>query len=241
MTDEKIRRLNRYNQSFYSDYGTAFARSREYFWPSWYTFLQHSDCNDIRGIQVADIGCGSGRFALFLEDQWAFPFTYWGTDVSQVLLDVAQSDLMGRSFEFVLLQQDIVENILDSSLQIPSRIDLAVLFGVLHHIPGQKTRITLLQAIWERLEVGGELWFTIWSPLKAKDATAPDVLLGWHEDPTAERYVHWLSEVEETEILQALSHSQILARWYENRQGERGNICLLLKKLEPAHKSENDS
>jgi len=230
MTDAEIRRLNRFNQSFYSNFGTAFARSREYFWPSWSQFVHHSHGIQHSEIRVADIGCGSGRFALFLEEQRSLPFWYWGTDVSQVLLDIAHKDLNGRSFEFTLLQQDIVENLLDTALQIPSKIDIAVLFGVLHHIPGQQTRIALLQAIWDQVAVGGEVWLTIWSPPQAKDSTDQDSFLGWRDEPSAQRYVHWLSQNEVAELVHSLPQAKMVARWYENSQGERGNICILLQK-----------
>ncbi len=241
MDTQTIRHLNRYNQEFYSRYGRSFARQREYFWPSWYVFIESSRLiGEHEKIRVLDVGCGSGRFAMFWSEVVSAEFEYTGVDISDEMLAEAKRLKEGVSFPVELMQLDVVEAILGDTFVVPNNPHLITLFGVLHHIPDAELRKKLLQNLVDALPVGGELWFTIWNP-KRVGARHPqtrevlaengDEIVGWQGDSEAERYVHWISENEENNIISSLSHVKVLEKWNQNTQGERGNICVILQKV----------
>ncbi len=238
MDDAHIRTLNKYNQVFYDRFGTSFARQREYFWPSWYEFAAGSRRADSQTPQVVtDIGCGSGRFALFWENELdASLAAYHGVDASAPLLQVAREQLKDLRAPVSLHEQDIVEAILDGSFS-PPKSDVFVLFGVLHHIPNQEVRCRLLQILETSLSEHGEIWCTLWNPERVggkkmavkEQLDESTALLGWQHESDALRYVHWISPEEEDELIGSLSHTKVLRRWEQNEPGERGNICFILQ------------
>lgn len=241
MQAKTIRELNQYNHRFYSQYGESFAHQREYFWPSWSRFLQLSVVlKNTRSVNVADVGCGSGRFALFLHQQLSLPFSYIGCDVSEELLAVAHRQLQDTVLPHRLYQTDIVEELLEDTFSLPGEPHIIALFGVLHHIPDHGLRKQFLRSLIYSLPSSGELWLTLWNPRrtgvrepaeKQQFSSSGDVLVGWQGEPNAERYVHWISEEEETDLLSSLPQSRVVSKWVQDSRGERGNICLLIQKI----------
>jgi SAM-dependent methyltransferase len=101
--------------------------------------------------------------------------------------------------------------------------DLLVVFGLLHHVPGRETRAKLLTTLARGLGPAGTLIVTFWQfgarerfqkkfrswesfnrksrrPIDLTQLEAGDQLLSWGEDPTAQRYCHFISP-EEAQLL----------------------------------------
>ncbi len=90
---------------------------------------------------------------------------------------------------------------------------MIVLFGVLHHIPGFKTRVDLLKKLMKKLKPEGHLIFSTWnfldSPslkrriqpwslldLEEEKVEEDDYLLDWKKGEEALRYCHYFTDKE---------------------------------------------
>ncbi len=185
MDDATIAQLNALNRDFYRATGDNFDRTRGKPWPGWMRLLPYlrrimsvSPCAPAT-LSVLDVGCGNGRFGVFLADALtprpplpqgegkSITIRYHGLDSDPALLAKAQerlasvgaTDASPRSIrvDVRLEQRDVVENPPDAGAY-----DLVALFGVLHHVPGRATRLALLRALAERVAPGGLLAFSCW-------------------------------------------------------------------------------
>ncbi len=188
--------LRRINRDFYSRHAADFDRTRHpEGWPGWRRVVETAAQATDSPLHVLDLGCGNGRFALFLERNPDLrghrPFTYTGIDLSAELIAHARTATVG--LDHIGFQvEDIEECPLDEAT-----CDLVVLFGVLHHLPGFGTRRRVLE--------------------RAAAVVAPDGLLAltcWQfaDDPRFEsRRLDWTSEADvDPAELEAGDH---LLRW----------------------------
>ena len=99
-------RLNAINREFYQRTAGEFDRTRQRPWRGWQLLMQALD-RPIRS--VLDLGCGNGRFALFLAQSQASAFRYIGIDNSARLLAAARTSLGAQpGIESELQQRDLV-------------------------------------------------------------------------------------------------------------------------------------
>lgn len=161
---------------------------------------------------MLDVGCGNGRFGVFLADRLGRDgLRYVGIDSSAALLDRARLALAG--IDARLEQRDIVEKPPDESL---GQFDLVALFGVLHHIPGAERRRSLLRGLAERVAPGGLLVFAEWrfmdearfrERVVAWDAGTQvepgDYLLDWRRGENTVRYCHHGDDAEHAQLVAA--------------------------------------
>jgi tRNA (uracil-5-)-methyltransferase TRM9 len=245
MQPQTVRQLNQLNQAFYAEQAVSWQQARQYVWPSWRTFQRQSQLPAGQAIQVADIGCGTGRLATFLAE--AYPqMQYLGLDQSVPLLQFARQ-LAPSRVETEFEQLDIVEALLQDKPLLPQTVDLITVFGVWHHIPGTVWRQRLLERLWQQLRPGGELWLTFWIPqrwgfrvpaereaseveavwqITSTELEPGDAFLGWQES-SAVRYVHWLQPEEEAQLREQFGLF-LQQEWGETSLGERGNLCWVL-------------
>lgn len=80
------------------------------------------------GVRTLDIGCGPGELARYVE-----PADFTGIDISDEYIAYARAHHGGR---FHVLPADRVG-------ELPERFDLALMFGVFHHLSDAEVRATL--------------------------------------------------------------------------------------------------
>ena len=193
-------------------------------WPGWQRLLEVVRAEAPADLAVLDVGCGHGRFTAYLDDALGRPCRYLGVDASAPLLAHARS----RSYRNVapsfvraeLLHEPLAE------LRAAPRFSLAVLFGVLHHVPSERLRASLLAAIASRLAPGGLLALTSWqfeafdrfreklvpwdewnrrarTPIDPSELEPGDHLLPWGRGETV-RYCHFSADQEVRGLLGGL-------------------------------------
>lgn len=163
--------LSHLNDEFYRITAASFDETRGQPWQGWERLLLHL----YLPLVVLDMGCGNGRFGVFLAQHRATllkhsvisdvvvrtqnsELTYHGIDNSAALLERARQKLTDTpNLTATLEERDILVHPLSSG-----EYDLIVLFGVLHHVPGFARRQTLLRTLAQRLRSGGILAFTCW-------------------------------------------------------------------------------
>lgn len=203
------KRLNQINQNFYARTAKDFDATRMRAWPGWFQALSKADLP----IQsLIDIGCGNGRFALFLSERQPTPFDYTGIDSSRALLKLARARLspLGR-ITMRLIEHDLVVD------ELPvMQAQLVVLFGVLHHVPGFRQRRELLLRCAGLLAPGGHLIFTAWRFYEEERFRARiqpwademrvekhDYLLDWRRGAPGLRYCHYVDDAEHDDLIAA--------------------------------------
>ena len=154
--EEHVRReLLAINRRFYREAAEGFSATRQRPWEGWRRLLP--DLRELGPASCLDLGCGNGRFPLFLAEEGLAPAAYLGIDGSAGLLAEARARLPVPSFSFA--EMEIGE--LPPSL--PGQpFGLIVLFGVLHHVPGRESRRALLLDLEKRLAPGGLLIPSFW-------------------------------------------------------------------------------
>src|SRR4051812_30515699 len=121
MDTETINRLNAINRAFYTTVADDFDQTRGAAWPGRQRLLPYLPLP----LSVLDVGCGNGRFALFLHDNLAAGqprhnadaplLSYHGLDSNPALLAHAHNALAGKtSLSVTLEERDVVENPPDS-------------------------------------------------------------------------------------------------------------------------------
>lgn len=207
MDESTIRRLNAINQQFYETVAADFDATRQKPWLGWRQLVPYLSA----GMRVLDVGCGNGRFGMFVAENLQGAFSYVGLDNSAALLKRARAAL--GHMDAHLLIHDVVTAPLGDDL---GRFDLVVLFGVLHHVPGAAQRLDLMRRLAQCVQPGGWLVFSEWRfyederlrarilPWDAEMQVEPkDYLLDWRRGATALRYCHYVDDAEHERLVAA--------------------------------------
>jgi tRNA (uracil-5-)-methyltransferase TRM9 len=195
------------NRRFYQQGAEGFSATRQRPWEGWRQLLPELAAARAGG-SFLDLGCGNGRFALFLAAEGLLPASYLGIDGSPSLLAEARERLPGAPCSF--LELDLGDGL--PAILPGQPYDLVALFGVLHHLPGQAARRNLLADLASRLAPGGLLIPSFWlldrfpgrfeklrraAPPFAEDALEPgDALLSFAGRPDLLRYCHFPDDAE---------------------------------------------
>jgi SAM-dependent methyltransferase len=104
---------------------------------------------------AADLGCGTGLFARYLNSLWRIPV--FGVDLSPAMLRVAASNC--RDADVTLLRQDI------RRLRLPNRVDLVTAnFDTLNHLVNDGDLPALFRRVHDNLHAGGHFIFDFITP-----------------------------------------------------------------------------
>ncbi len=243
---ETVRKLNAINIDFYNKAALFFDNSRSYSWEGWDTMLEKLELDyephkpikktweglKVRfglekeslkySVKILDLGCGNGRFYAYLNQRFNKSFHYFGLDNNEYLTQKAAERYPYENAEF------IVENMGNIDHLFQYKFDLIVIFGVMHHIPGDETRIKLLRKCCDMLSKNGFLAFTTWQflniprvatsvvkentdfgkrvyrdlGLDPNELKSNDYILDWQRGITAYRYCHYYTEEEVNRLTQ---------------------------------------
>ena len=243
--------LRRINRDFYSRHAADFDRTRHPGgWPGWRRVVETASQASDSPLHVLDLGCGNGRFALFLEGNPDLrghrPFTYLGIDLSAELIAHARTANAGP--DHIRFRVDDIEACrLDRQA-----CDLVVLFGVLHHLPGFDTRRRTLERAAAAVAPGGLLVLTCWqfaddarfgsrrldwaseAGVDPAELEPGDHLLRWGDDrSSARRYCHHTDGPELDRLVHGLPLAEV-ARYRSDGPGGRQNLYSLLRAVSPS-------
>ncbi len=247
MDEASIKHLNAINRRFYEITASNFDQTRGTAWPGWEKLRPY-----LSNVQsVLDVGCGNGRFGLFVAeaaDQTLL--RYHGVDNNAPLLDFAKAALEPvPNLHVTLTQQDVIDS--------PHTPDfccygLVVLFGVLHHVPGMDQRRAFMRRLADWVAAGGLLVFASWRfyeyarfqqrvvpwpdyfaefGVSGADVTpeAHDYLLDWRRGERALRYCHYVDDTEQ-DLLIAASGLQHVETYRADGASGDANCYSVLRK-----------
>lgn len=215
MQPEIIERLNAINRQFYATTAPDFDATRGQAWVGWAALIELIG-TITRPLRVLDVGCGNGRFGLFLAEQGIPVEFYHGVDNSPELLAYAEKSLQGV-IEHQLDEQDVILNPIQAG-----QYDLVVAFGLLHHVPSKAHRLDFVGRLAGHVAQGGTLCFACWRfyeferfqsrVVEWSDDLKPyvevnDFLLDWRRGETALRYCHYIDDDEQS-ALEARAEAQ---------------------------------
>ncbi|MFZ5818431.1 MAG: methyltransferase domain-containing protein [Chloroflexota bacterium] len=240
-------RLLALNRRFYTDFGASFSATRGRIQPGVRRVL-----DSLKGDEtILDLGCGNGGLARALAGD-GHRGAYLGLDFSLPLLSEAESMPQGFPAQFReadLTQLSVIRDQLSVVGHQPSAAghplagtgwSLITAFAVLHHIPGQRLRQNILEAIHTLLAEGGRFihsnWQFLHSPrlrqrvrewseagLAEADVDENDYLLDWRSGGAGLRYAHHFSEAE-LAGLAASSGFKVAGTFYSD--GREGNLAV---------------
>jgi len=240
MNEHTIHHLNAINRAFYAQTAADFHATRGRAWVGWQRLIPPLQALHAP-LHVLDIGCGNGRFGVFLAEHSLTPLAYHGIDNSSALLDYARKALGDMPDVSARLDGgDVVYDPLPNA-----SYDLVVLFGVLHHIPDAQRRLALVRSAAERLTPGGLLAFACWRfyeyprfrerivSWNADEAVETnDYLLDWRRGTPALRYCHYVDDAEHEALVAASALTEIDRYRADGETGDVNQYSVLKKVAE---------
>lgn len=240
MQPSTIQKLLELNHQFYQTFAVPFSSTRLRLQPGVRKLIPRL----LEARTILDLGCGNGELALSLF-QAGFQGLYWGLDFSAALLAIASQRLLNtheiHSRDVILRQTDISRESWVLGLE-QLAFNWVVAFAVLHHVPGEETRLRLLGQIADILRIGGgsggfiqSNWQFLnsaryrgrvvdWGQigLTRDEVEKGDYLLDWREGGRGLRYVHHFSE-EELAALAVRTGFRVVESFYSD--GREGNLA----------------
>jgi tRNA (uracil-5-)-methyltransferase TRM9 len=218
MEFDTARRLVDLNREFYQNLAEPFAGSRGQVQPGAKRLLERIPPR----CRVADFGCGNGIAARYLA-YCGFRGRYQGFDFSPELLTIADAEKYPIRVRFGLV--DLTEEGWDTPLTKGS-YEYGLAFAVLHHIPGERKRKTLLEGCRRLLVPDGRLFLSTWQFARSEklrtrtvpwseigmddsDVDAGDFLLDWRREGFGLRYVHLFDAAERSDLAAMTGFSEI--------------------------------
>lgn len=210
MNETTIRQLVDLNRLFYQTFALQFSATRERLQPGVRRIAEDLPSN----VRILDIGSGNGELWRFLDNQGHMG-EYVGLDFSVELLrearDRAAEESQGPGTA-VFRQADLADEDWAEVLS-DERFDIALVFAVLHHLPGKSLRTRVMQQLHGLLEPDSRVYLSNWRFLESErlrrriqpwgriglssdDVEPGDYLLDWRRGGYALRYVHHFSEAE---------------------------------------------
>ena len=230
MKKETIAQIVELNNQFYQKFGEEFSATRGR--------IQSGVRKVLSGIgrdrTILDLGCGNGEFARQLAAT-GHAAPYLGVDFSLPLLNAAMR--VPEHFPARFLPLDITTEHWKLNSENWS---LITAFAVLHHIPGEETRLQILKNIHKYLAPDGQFIFSNWQFLNSErlrkrilswdlvdipesDLDEGDYLLDWRRGGFGIRYAHHYSEAELSHLAE-MSGFKIIETFYSD--GSTGNLGL---------------
>jgi len=107
------------------------------------------------GDSVLDFGCGNGRLAGFIENNYQ---KFIGVDISQKLVDLAKQRYHSEKTEFIKIDPNLNKlPFKDNSF------DIVFSIAVFHHFPSKKYTLEIAKELCRVLKPGGKIIITVWN------------------------------------------------------------------------------
>ncbi len=248
MHKHTITALDSLTNQLYDQEAEHFHQTRAVAWEGWQHCLRHMPST--KKLRVADIGCGNGRFGVFLRENISpnREIEYFGLDTSRKLLEIAQQQLSQLPTMTATFNNcNIVEHLLqEKPFLIPNaQFDLVVAFGLLHHIPSFELRQQLLKQLAANVAAKGVLIVSFWQfateqrfldkavdpatlGIRPTELEPGDFILPWDTSATY-RYCHHCN-TEELDQLVAISELRVLDSFLADGKSGKLNQYLVLQK-----------
>jgi tRNA (uracil-5-)-methyltransferase TRM9 len=234
MKQSTIDELNAINRRFYETTAVDFDQTRGKAWLGWAKLAEYLKAP----LSVLDVGCGNGRFGLFLAEQLKGEISYHGIDNNAQLLAYAQTAFASvDNLKAKLEEADIVNEPLPAA-----DYDLVVLFGVIHHVPSAEKRKSFMVDLAKRVKTGGLLCFAAWRFYEYErfrerlvawpehlEVEQHDYLLDWRRGENALRYCHYVDDAEEQALI-AATGLQVVTQYRADGENNRMNSYTLLRR-----------
>jgi len=240
MQAETAAKLIALNRQFYQTFAVPFSTTRLRLQPGVHKLLDSFP----ETASILDLGCGNGNLAEeLLRRGWKG--TYLGIDSSLPLLEVARQTCSGtENIEFLFADLADPEwdraDITTAESRHDTHFDLILAFAVLHHLPGETTRLNLLRKARHLIDSKGRFIHSEWqfmneprlrlriqpwetAGISPAELDPGDCLLDWRQGGYGLRYVHHFSS-DELENLAALAGFQVLDTFFSD--GASGNLGL---------------
>lgn len=237
MKPDTVKRLNAINREFYATTAESFDQTRGKPWPGWDTLLTHLPD---KPLSVLDVGCGNGRFGVFLAEKHTHPLQYVGLDNNAKLLEFADAWLeQADNITYRLQVWDVVETPIETN-----HYDVIGVFGVIHHVPGFDNRRQFVRHLASLLNPGGLLVFACWrfydyERFRQRVTPWPDDLVGevekndyvldWRRGEVALRYCHHVDDEEHTALIAATGLTEITTYSADGFSGAVNRYSVLLR------------
>ena len=223
MNNSTIKEIIQLNKDFYkkTNEGKSFSGTRQSSWMGWKNLASVIKNNRKSKLKsVLDVGCGNGRFynELIKNENWKKlledNFTYIGVDSDKDMLEEGRGKYKKASF----IESDVITKPNSNNL-INKKCDLVVSFGVSHHVPSEKLRLSWFLWLANLVDENGILCITTWLFVNAKqfktakeelknknisiskgELDKGDYFLGWNKQNNLYRYCHSYSDSELSNI-----------------------------------------
>ncbi len=225
MNAATIAALSRINRKFYDSCEESFSATRSRPWKGWNRaiapFLEGcaTPTPGATGKRILDVGCGNGRFGVFLDRVLESPASYLGLDSGPRILRRARQNLaplehLRADLGECELSEDLVGQGVDTG-----PYDLVVVLGVLHHIPGLDRRQRLLEELAGLLSSAGVLILSFWQ--FGGDPRFRRRIVDWQRHNAVAEESIALGELERGDWLLAWGDGDSARHWKDDDLGPR--------------------
>ena len=207
---------------FYEKVADSFSDTRQNAWAGWEKVMAAIDLPP--NYSLLDVACGNLRFEKFLVDEGTVPECAFCVDNCELLLpEDAPTFVQFKNVDLF-------------SEELNCKVDFAVCFGFMHHIPSFEKRKSFIGMLMNCLNSGGHLALSFWQFMKDEriarkaeeiDLEENDYLLGWKERGDVFRYCHNFSDDEIVRLTEGL---QVVTEFSKDGKAHNLNKYVILKK-----------
>ena len=237
MSDALACRLMDMTSAFYARDHASFSATRTRPWQGWERAMHACGIGAGSHVDLIDLGCGNLRFERWLSSL-GVTWRAWAQDACDELSRDAANELGNVTYQHLDIGRALMDDGgLATRLDAPT-VDLAVCFGLMHHLPLPAQRERLVRDMVNAVRVGGHVIVSLWQlerdeRIRAKACPVPggdahDYLLGWQDSARSCRYCHSFQDDEIDRLIQAAgAHATLVARLQAD--GPSGNLnCYLV-------------